>query len=737
MLSDEFVSSLFGPDSDDEKFFNKKDKVDRKISYNPNAPKTKSKQKKKKERKNYSVENKEKIFNSDNSIIPAERRISIDISKYKLEKKKYDIESDYGSVEYKLKLCDVTVQRIQNLTTQMQFRLREGGGECYYEIGVEDNGNALGISKEELEISLSVINTMAINLGCKAKISKLIQGKEGLIAEVYIKKDIYINKIEVTIGVLGEEGAGKSTLIGVLINGKLDNGKGLARQNVFRHKHEILCGKTSSFSHQILGFDEKGELTNYDDLLKPSFSQIVNKSTKIINFYDMAGSAKTFNRTTISTLSNDYLDYLLFVISAKEPITKITENLLRFIYNVDLPVITIINKIDLISDEELKKFVKKYKETIKKLNIELNKEKIPIVMKDNDDVALFSSNMDEKEILLIFLVSTLKWESGLTLFKNFLGVLPEINRTSDKKKKEIELEKMEFDIHEVIYKENKNSIILVGIVSSGKLRIKSKCFLGPDINGNFKMVEVCDIHCKKVNVAYSYKGQYCSVCIKSIGDFNTLTRDNVKKGMSLIDIRNTPIASRLFEIEIWTIDDTTKTFKSSYQPILNIKHIRQGVKIKNPDELFLFLSDNKKANDLENLIKNDDISLDNVKDKVSKLIERKKNNKKNKTLININNINNIKNINCINGINNKSNNINNKNNKIIQNKNHQKDKDKDKETEDNLFKFSDEITIGPIDKKTKLVVEFLFNPEYISVGQKIIINDQSLKACGVITKIFK
>lgn len=31
----------------------------------------------------------------------------------------------------------------------------------------------------------------------------------------------------------------------------LDNGKGLARTNVFRHKHEILCGKTSSISHQV------------------------------------------------------------------------------------------------------------------------------------------------------------------------------------------------------------------------------------------------------------------------------------------------------------------------------------------------------------------------------------------------------------------------------------------------------------------------------------------------------
>ena len=720
MNSDEFVG-LFGSD-DEEKFFNKNDKRKRKISYQPNSSKTKPKNKKKKERKkNLSVENKEKLFNSDNSLIPADRKISLDISKFKLEKRNYDIEYDYGNIEYKLKLCEVNVQRIQELTTQMKFRLGEGHGECYYEIGVEDNGYTLGISQEELEISLSVINTIANNLGCKAKVTKLIQGEEGLIGEMYIKKqeDNYISKIEITIGVLGEEGTGKSTLIGVLINGKLDNGKGLSRTNVLRHKHEILCGKTSSFSHQILGFDEKGELTNYGDF---SLSQIVSKSTKIINFYDMAGSPKTFNRTTVSALSNEYLDYLLFVISANKPITDTTENLLRFIYNVDLPVITIINKIDLISDEDLKKVVKNYKEIIKKLNSELNKQKIPLFMKDNDDVALFSSNMDEKEILEIFLVSNLTWEGGLTLFKNFLGVLPDLNKTSDKQKqKELELEKMEFDVHEVIYKENKEThVILVGIVSSGKLRIKSKCFLGPDINGNFKIVEVCDIHCKKVNVPYSFKGQYCSVSIKSIGNINTLTRDNVKKGMSLLDIRNTPIASRLFEIEIWTIDDSTKSFKASYQPILNIKHIRQGVKIKNPDELFFFLSDNKKINDLENIIENDEITLYNVKDKIGKLIEDKK--KKNKNIINNNN-----NIKKLNGINN--NNV--KNLKVIQNKNHQK------EIENEIFNVNDEITIGPADKKTKLVVEFLFNPEYISVGQKIIINEQSLKACGVITKIFK
>ena len=702
MLSDEFVKSCFASDDEEEEKFIMKNKKERKIFYNPNSNKNLSKPRRKNKNKNrskkdinknkninnnnnISIENNPKIFNSDNSLIPIEKKISLDISKFKLEQKKYHIEYDYGNVEYKLKLCDVTVKRIQELTSQMNYRLREGSGECYYEIGVEDNGNTLGISKQELEISLNVINTIANNLGCKTKVMKLIQGKEGLIAEMYIKKqeDDLLNKIEITIGVLGEGGTGKSTIIGVLINGILDNGKGLARTNVFRHKHEILCGKTSSFSHQILGFDEEGKLTNYGDLLKPSLSQIVNKSTKIINFYDMAGGNKTFNKSTLSTLSKEYLDYLLFVISAKDEITKKTEDLLRLIYNIDLPVIAIINKIDLVSDSELEKKVRKYKETIKKL------KKIPIIIKNDEDVALFSRSMEEKEILVTFLVSTLTFDGGLNLFKNFLKSLPKLNETIYKnennlknKKKELELEKMEFDIHEIIHKE-KNAI-LSGIVSSGKLRTNSKYFLGPDLNGNFIKVEVCDIHCKKVSVSYSFKGQYCSVCIKSLGKINTLTKENVKKGMYLLDTRITPIASKLFEIEVWTIDDTIRTLKNTYQPILNIKHVRQGVKIKNPDEIFLFLGDNKRINDLEKIVENDEINLSNIKNNINNLIKKKKNNK------NENNIN---------------------NNSVI--------------------------IIGPEDKKTKLVVEFLFNPEYISVGQKIIIYDQTLKAYGVITKIFK
>ena len=205
--------------------------------------------------------------------------------------------------------------------------------------------------------------------------------------------------------------------------------------------------------------------------------------------------------------------------------------------------------------------------------------------------------------------------------------------------------------------------------------------------------------------------------IKGLGNANTLTKDYARKGMTLLEFKNHPTSSRLFEIEIWTIDHTTKKVKSSYQPFLHIKHVGQPVKIKNPDEIYFFLNDNKNENDLEKLLDEDDINLNNVKPKLKKLIEKKKNlNKKNneekKDTITIPNI------------------------KILKDDNK---KDKEIDMTNKLFYFNREIIIGPINKKVKLLVEFLFSPEYISVGQKIIINDQSLKlkAFGVITKILK
>lgn len=60
---------------------------------------------------------------------------------------------------------------------------------------------------------------------------------------------------------MGNVDAGKSTLLGVLTHGELDNGRGFARQKLFRHKHEMESGRTSSVGNDILGFDHEGQVS--------------------------------------------------------------------------------------------------------------------------------------------------------------------------------------------------------------------------------------------------------------------------------------------------------------------------------------------------------------------------------------------------------------------------------------------------------------------------------------------
>ena len=62
------------------------------------------------------------------------------------------------------------------------------------------------------------------------------------------------------MAVLGPVEAGKSTLLGVLMDGQLDNGRGQARLNLLRHRHELVSGRTSSISHGFLGFDKAGRV---------------------------------------------------------------------------------------------------------------------------------------------------------------------------------------------------------------------------------------------------------------------------------------------------------------------------------------------------------------------------------------------------------------------------------------------------------------------------------------------
>ena len=43
----------------------------------------------------------------------------------------------------------------------MKYRLAEGEGECFYYLGVEDDGYPKGLEPHELQMSISTLNVMA------------------------------------------------------------------------------------------------------------------------------------------------------------------------------------------------------------------------------------------------------------------------------------------------------------------------------------------------------------------------------------------------------------------------------------------------------------------------------------------------------------------------------------------------------------------------------------------------
>ena len=85
-----------------------------------------------------------------------------------------DTPRSQGNVEYKLKLTNITPARFARLVTQMKWRLLEGGGQAYYELGVADSGSLIGLSRADCEESLQTLEMMAGEIGASVIVVKEI-----------------------------------------------------------------------------------------------------------------------------------------------------------------------------------------------------------------------------------------------------------------------------------------------------------------------------------------------------------------------------------------------------------------------------------------------------------------------------------------------------------------------------------------------------------------------------------
>jgi elongation factor 1-alpha len=98
-------------------------------------------------------------------------------------------------------------------------------------------------------------------------------------------------------------------------------------------------------------------------------------------------------------LSKNYLDYVFLVIGADKGVTTNTKTFLKIVLTMNLPIITVITKIDMINEEGVYDIIEKFVYLYKSEN-KVN----PLIVKTQEDTVTFSQNLKEN-ILPIFLVS--------------------------------------------------------------------------------------------------------------------------------------------------------------------------------------------------------------------------------------------------------------------------------------------------------------------------------------------
>ncbi|XP_036108325.1 GTP-binding protein 1 isoform X1 [Molossus molossus] len=466
----------------------------------------------------------------------------------------------------KLVLVSPTSEQYDSLLRQMWERMDEGCGETIYVIGQGSDGTEYGLSEADMEASYATVKSMAEQIEADVILLRERQEAGGRVRDYLVRKRVGDSDfLEVRVAVVGNVDAGKSTLLGVLTHGELDNGRGFARQKLFRHKHEIESGRTSSVGNDILGFDSEGNVVNKPDSHGGSleWTKICEKSTKVITFIDLAGHEK-YLKTTVFGMTGHLPDFCMLMVGSNAGIVGMTKEHLGLALALNVPVFVVVTKIDMCPANILQETLKLLQRLLKSPGC----RKIPVLVQSKDDVIVTASNFSSERMCPIFQISNVTGEN-LDLLKMFLNLLSP--RTSYR-----EEEPAEFQIDDT-YSVPGVGTVVSGTTLRGLIKLNDTLLLGPDPLGNFLSIAVKSIHRKRMPVKEVRGGQTASFALKKI------KRSSIRKGMVMVSPRLNPQASWEFEAEILVLHHPT-TISPRYQAMVHCGSIRQTATILSMDK---------------------------------------------------------------------------------------------------------------------------------------------------------
>ena len=343
---------------------------------------------------------------------------------------------------------------------------------------------------------------------------------------------------EKRIGVLGNVDSGKSTIISVLKENILDNGRGLARKKTLKHIHEQDSGRTSSVTHHYYQYDDQ-----------------------ILSFVDLAGHEKYY-KTTIFGASGCSLDYIMILVGANMGVTHMTIEHIVLAIVLKLPFMIVITKIDICPKNVLEQTIKSINKTLKRY-----KYNRPLIFLDDNNYHNYYDFFNRKDVLPSFQVSNVTGEN-INCLRNFLNGIYQTHNWNTLKNEDVHF------IIEDIYFVKGVGIVVTGTLNSGTVIKGDKLMIGP-FYGIFYEVQVKSIHNNfKTHVDQLEAGKSGCFSIKSVEKKFTLKRDKIRKGMVMINKENSKHTYTTFEAKVKILHHPS-TIAKNYESMIHCGSIRQ------------------------------------------------------------------------------------------------------------------------------------------------------------------
>jgi small GTP-binding protein len=336
---------------------------------------------------------------------------------------------------------------------------------------------------------------------------------------------------EITILILGNVDAGKSTVLGSLVKNKLDDGNGSNRNLILRHPHELLSGRTSDLNYHYVKIDNK-----------------------IFSYVDNPGH-EVYLKTTIRGIMSSYPDLAIICISDK--ITNITMEHIKLSSMMDIPFIILMTKSDLVPPNITKELINNIKTKLKTM-------KKPIFnIKDEENFDMIKCNL--KSMIPLVQISN-KTGHNLNLLKNIINEYPRINHVISKC----------FTIDHALMIHG-FGIILIGITGID-ININDELFIGPFVNDVFVQTKIRTIHNDyRFSVDNLKAGSRGCICIKRKLKKNDLSLSQEKVN-GLILIKEIPKIYKTISAKIKVMHHSS-TITAGYIGYINCGLVRGPVKI--------------------------------------------------------------------------------------------------------------------------------------------------------------